>query len=123
MVDVICDTSFLILLATKRIKNISTIDTEIGQLTFVVPKVVENELQILSMDSKKSNNAKATLDLIKNFKKIAIKGRFADKAIIDYVKINGGIVATLDQGLKNKIKTTGGSILSVSNDRIVLEPS
>ena len=36
---------------------------------------------------------------------------------------NGGIVATLDAELKMRIKKSGGSILSVSNDKIVLEPS
>ncbi|MEK6817844.1 MAG: twitching motility protein PilT, partial [Thermoproteota archaeon] len=30
MVEVICDTSFLIHLATRRIKNIDNIDVEIG---------------------------------------------------------------------------------------------
>ncbi|MGB1428855.1 MAG: twitching motility protein PilT, partial [Nitrosopumilus sp.] len=30
MVEVICDTNFLIHLATRRIKNIDNLDTEIG---------------------------------------------------------------------------------------------
>ena len=45
MVEVVCDTSFLIHLATKRIKNISTLETEIGPLQFVVPDVVLKNLQ------------------------------------------------------------------------------
>jgi rRNA-processing protein FCF1 len=40
-----------------------------------------------------------------------------------YVKNNGGIIATIDAELKNRIKNNGGSVLSVSNDKIVLEPS
>ena len=47
MVEVICDTSFLIHLATKRIKNIDKIDVEIGSISFVVPEVVKNELSKL----------------------------------------------------------------------------
>lgn len=39
------------------------------------------------------------------------------------MKENGGIVATIDGELKNRIKKIGGSILSVSNDKIVLESS
>lgn len=123
LVEVICDTSFLILLATKRIKNISKIDTEIGQLKFVVPTVVKNELQNLTLDPKKEKDAIATLNYIKNFKKIGIEGNFADRGILEHIKIHGGIVATTDKELKNKIKTSGGSVLSISNNRIVLEPS
>jgi len=39
------------------------------------------------------------------------------------VKEHRGIVATLDAELKMRIKKNGGSILSVSSDKIVLEPS
>lgn len=54
MVDVICDTSFLMILASKRIKNISNLDTEIGNLDFVVPNMVVNELKHISVtDNKK----------------------------------------------------------------------
>ena len=121
MVDVICDTSFLISLATRRIKNLDNLDTEIGQIRFVVPNVVENELEILSNDMKKSKDVLITKKFIEKFEKIAINGDYADKAILDHVKTSGGIVATIDKELKTKIKENGGSILSLSNDRIVLE--
>ncbi len=48
MVDVICDTSFLIHLATRNIKNLDSIYSEIGNIEFVVPLVVLNELEILT---------------------------------------------------------------------------
>ena len=121
MVEVICDTSFLIHLATKRIKNISTFETEIGSLQFLLPDVVNNELQKLSQNEKKKHDVMATIDYSKKFKKISISGNFADKAIVDYVKQNGGIVGTMDKDLKEIVKKNGGSIVSFSNDRIVLE--
>ncbi|MGI0007333.1 MAG: hypothetical protein ACREAR_04975 [Nitrosotalea sp.] len=43
--------------------------------------------------------------------------------MVSYVKENGGIVATIDSALKVRIKQSGGSVLSISNDKIVLEPS
>ena len=43
MVEVICDTSFLIHLSTRKIKNIDSVNTEIGQIQFVVPSAVLNE--------------------------------------------------------------------------------
>ena len=50
MVEVVCDTSFLMILASKNIKNISNLDTEIGAIEFVVPGLVINELERLSKD-------------------------------------------------------------------------
>ena len=121
MVEVICDTSFLIHLATTRIKNISNIETEIGSLQFVISEVVEDELQNLLQDQKKKKDVLATLEFSKKLKKISISGNFADKALINYVKKNGGIIGTMDKKLKDEVKKSGGSIISFSNDRIVLE--
>ena len=121
MVEVICDTSFLIHLATTRIKNISNIETEIGSLQFLIPNVVENELQNLSKDEKKKIDALATLEFSKKLKKISISGNFADNALIDYIKKHGGMIGTMDKKLKDEVKKSGGSIISFSNDRIVLE--
>lgn len=121
MVEVICDTSFLIHLATKRIKNIDNIDVEIGHVTFVVPQVVQNELSKLIKNPQKSQTALITRDFIKNFKIISISGNFADKELIDYVKKNRAIIGTIDKELKKQIKEHGGSIMSFSNDKIVLE--
>ncbi len=121
MVEVICDTSFLIHLATTRIKNISSLETEIGSLQFILPDVVTTELQNLLKNEKKKHDILSTLDYSQKLKKISISGKFADKALIDYVKQHGGIIGTMDKDLKDKIKKNGGSIISFSNDRIVLE--
>ena len=121
MVDVICDTSFLIHLATRKISNIDSINTEIGQIQFVVPTVVLNELErLVSVESKKQD-AITTLEFAQNLKSISISGEFADKEITEYVKKHGGMVATMDKELKSNIKNFGSSILSFSNDKIVLE--
>ena len=121
MVEVICDTNFLIHLATRRIKNIDNLDVEIGQITFVVPQVVKNELSELAKNPKKIQDIQSTLNYIKNFKTIPILGTFADKELLDYVSNNKVIVATMDKELKKQIKNHGSSIMSFSNDKIVLE--
>jgi len=121
LVEVICDTNFLIHLATKRIKNIDNIDVEIGPITYVVPKVVEDELLNLKNDIKKKQDILDTLNFIKKFKTIPIHGKFADKELINYVKNNGGIIGTMDKELKKEIKKNGGSIISFSSDKMVLE--
>ena len=48
MAEVVCDTSFLMLLASKNIKNISNLETEIGEIEFVVPDMVIKELERIS---------------------------------------------------------------------------
>ena len=116
LVEVICDTSFLIHLSTNKIKNLSNIETEIGSISFVV-----KELEHLLEDSDKKNIAEKTLESIKNFKTNDIDGKTADLGILDFVKRERGIVATMDKNLKNQIKESGGSVLSMHNDKIVLE--
>ena len=122
MVEVICDTSFLIHLSTRKIKNLDSVNTEIGQIQFVVPSAVLNELRKLSKTQKKKQDAITTLELAQNLKTIEMSGKFADQAIIDHVRNHGGITATMDKELKNKIKNLNGSVMSFSNDKIVLEP-
>ena len=121
MVEVISDTSFLIHLATHRITNISDLETEIGNLSFIVPEIVKKELEHLAEDPDKNNAVTQTLEHIKNFKTNSISGKTADLGILDFVEKNGGMVATMDKELKSKIKDAGGSVLSMHNDKIVLE--
>ena len=121
MVKVISDTSFLIHLATHRIKNIDSIETDIGPLSFIVPEIVKKELVHLSDDPDKKTISDQTLDFIKNFKTNEIDGNDADSAILNHIVQNRSIVATMEKELKNKIKQAGSSILSIHNDKIILE--
>ena len=121
MVEVLCDTNFLIHLATKRIKNIDNLDVEIGSISFVVPEVVKNELIKLQEIPEKNQEVTIALNFIKKFKTISINGIYADQELINYVKNNRSIIGTMDKGLKNKIKKLGSSILSIHNDKIILE--
>jgi rRNA-processing protein FCF1 len=121
LVDVICDTSFLIHLATKRVKNIDNIHVEIGSISFVVPKVVKKELLKLHTIPEKKQDIEKTLNYMKNLKSLQLSGNFADKELLEYVKVNKSIIGTMDKELKKQIKQTGGSVLSFSNDKIILE--
>jgi hypothetical protein len=94
---------------------------EIGSISFTVPQVVKNELIKLQEIPEKNKEITVTLNYIKKFKVISINGTYADQKLIDYVKINRSIIGTMDKGLKNKIKKLGSSILSIHNDKIVLE--
>jgi rRNA-processing protein FCF1 len=91
------------------------------QISFVVPNVVKNELSKLIKNPEKTKDIESTLNYIKFFKTIPINGTFADKELLDYVTNNRIIVATMDKELKKQIKCLGSSIMSFSNDKIVLE--
>ena len=121
MVEVICDTNFLIHVATRRIKNIDNLDMEIGSISFIVPEVVKNELIKLQQIPEKSQEITQTLNFIKKLKIIQINGNYADEELIKYVKNNRSIIGTMDKALKNKIKKFDSSILSIHNDKIILE--
>jgi len=121
LVEVICDTNFLIHLATRRIKNIDNLDMEIGSISFIVPEVVKNELIKLQQIPEKNQEITQTLNFIKKLKIIQINGNYADEELIKYVKNNRSIIGTMDKTLKNKIKKFGSSILSIHNDKIILE--
>jgi len=121
LIDVICDTSFLIHLATKKIKNLDSINVEIGEFQYVIPLVVMDELKRLSKIPDKEEDIRKTLEFVRTLKTVPISGKVADNAITEHIKKHGGIVATIDKDLKNKIKRLGGSIMSFSNDKIVLE--
>ncbi len=112
----------MIHLATKRIKNIDSIDTDIGSISFLVPNIVDKELDSLKDDPVKQADVEQTIRYIRKFKRIHLRGSFADQAILDHVSKHGGIVATIDRELKSRIKLRGSAILSFANDRIVLEP-
>ena len=121
MVEVICDTNFLIHLATRRIKNIDNLDMEIGSISFIVPEVVKNELIKLQEIPEKNQEITMTLNFIKKFKVISINGTYADQELINYTKNHSSIIGTMDRKLKTKIKQLGSSILSIHNDKIILE--
>lgn len=70
-------------------------------IPLIIPEEVINELEKLK--------EMAALKLLKieekKFKKISLKGKNVDNAIIQYAKENPNIiVATLDNGIKKKIK-------------------
>ena len=79
------------------------------------------EFRINAEDPDKNTVALQTLGHIKNFKTNSITGKTADLGILSFVEKNGGMVATMDKELKTKIKQVGGSVLSIHNDKIVLE--
>lgn len=122
MVEVICDTSFLIHVANTRIKNAQRVEVEIGDLEYAIPAAVLDELERLGRDERKGARARAALEYVSGMKRVEICGEIADDAIVKHIMENGGIVATMDRNLKRRIKELGCCVISVANETIVVEP-
>jgi len=105
LVEVICDTNFLIHLATSRIKNIDNLDMEIGSISFIVPEVVKNELVKLQQVPEKTQEITTTLNFIKNFKIIPITGNYADQELIIMLKILKVLLRQWIENLKIKLNS------------------
>lgn len=121
MADVVCDTSFLIHLASGRATNADRLGEEIGQISFLVPSVVEGELRALCNDPAKRAAAEAALRHAGGLGRVEVPGTFADDAILEYASDHRCIVATMDRELKRRVRGRGGSVMSFASDRIVLE--
>lgn len=122
MAEIVCDTSFLIHLATRRIRNIDRLDVDIGQVTFVVPEVVRRELDSLARNPAKRLDAEAAMDYAKGLRTVPISGTYADRELVEHARAGGAIIATTDRDLKRRVKEAGGSVMSLAGDSIVLEP-
>lgn len=116
----ICDTSFLVHVHSVRVRNMGTLETEIGEISLVVPDAVVAELERLAPSSP---GAARALEAARAGRTISIGhgAAHADAAIVSHVRRNGGIVATMDRALKRAVRGAGGSVMSVSRDRIVIE--
>ena len=123
MVDVICDTNFIIHIATKNIRNIDTFNLEVCDIKFIIPQVVITELLKLEKNPSKKTEIEKTLKYIENLEKISILGKFADDEILNFVKSNRCFVGTMDKKLKKMIKNFEGNIISIHNENLILEPA
>ncbi len=122
MVDVICDTSFLIVLASKPIKKLDVLENNLGRVDFVIPTIVIDELKNLATTStaKRANAAKLALELVKRFKTVEVHGGSADEVIVDYASNHRCYIATIDNALKDKLKNNGIDVITLVNDRIIV---
>lgn len=122
MVDIICDTSFLIVLASRPIKKLDVLENNIGKIDFIIPSIVIDELNYLlsTASAKRSNAAKLALELAKRFKTISLHGKSADEVILDYASKHRCYVATIDNTLKNRLKSNGIDVVTLVQDRVIV---
>ena len=122
--QVLCDTSFLMVLVQKPIKRVAKIESQLGRLDFLVPDIVEGELERLAQNAgpKRSRLAKTALELAKaKFKTVAVApAKHVDDSIIEYAMAQKCAVATIDTNLRRRLIANLVLVLSLSEDNFIV---
>lgn len=122
--NVLCDTSFLMVLVSRPISQFEKVEMQLGKLNFLIPDVVIEELKNLEMRTspKRSLVARTAIEISNSkFRIIELPAyRQVDDAIIEYAKATKCAVATLDKNLKNKLQTFNTLVITLSSNRLVI---
>lgn len=124
--NILCDTSFLMVLVTKPIKLLDSIVIEYGKINFLIPDVVIEELKRLvhNPSYKSSLSAKTVLEITKKFEIINTKKlNYTDDSIIDYAINYKCAVATMDKNLIQRLISSKVMVFSLrSNKLLIMNP-
>lgn len=122
--QVLCDTSFLIILVSKPIKRLAKIESQLGRLDFLVPDIVQRELERLSQNAgpKRSRLAKTALELARTkFNTVAVApAKHVDDSIIEYAMAQRCAVATIDTNLRRRLIANQILVLSLRKDNLII---
>jgi rRNA-processing protein FCF1 len=122
--QVLCDTSFLMVLVSKPIRQLTKIESQLGGLDFLVPDIVEGELERLIENAgpKRSGLAKTALELARTkFKMVAVAAaKHVDDSIVQYAIANKCAVATIDTNLRRRLLANEVLVLTLSKDSLII---
>ncbi|TLX68413.1 MAG: hypothetical protein E6K94_04640 [Thaumarchaeota archaeon] len=123
--EIICDTSFIIALVSNPVKCVDKIESEVGNLEFIVPTFVLDELLSIKRKSgpKKSMIADTAMRISKmkfEIKDIG-KSKNVDNDILEYVSKNRKFaVATLDNKLLNRLIMADVITITLSKNKMII---
>jgi uncharacterized protein len=121
--NILCDTSFLMVLVTKPIKLLDSIVIRYGKINFLVPDVVIEELKILvnKASYKRSQIAKTVLEVTKRFEIVNTnKSNYTDDSIIDYATNYKCAVVTMDKNLIKRLISSKVMVFSLRNNKLII---
>lgn len=121
--NILCDTSFLMVLVTKPIKLFDSIVIQYGKINFLIPDVVIEELKKLvhNPSYKSSLSAKTVLEITKKFEIIHTKKlTYTDDSIIDYAINYKCAVATMDKNLIQRLISSKVMVFSLRNNKLLI---
>jgi rRNA-processing protein FCF1 len=122
--QVLCDTSFLMVLVEKPIKHVDRIEHEFGRLDFIVPDIVVGELKRLAEKAgpKRAMMAKTAIEIVNaKFKEVRVpKAAHVDDSIVEYATEKKCAVATIDTNLRRRLIANQVLVLTLSRDRLTV---
>lgn len=121
---VLCDTSFLMVLVSKPIKNVGRVESQLGRLDFLVPDIVIGELERLQGKAgpKRSTLAKTAIELTKvKFKVVPVAhAQHVDDSIMEYAAREKCAVATIDTNLRRRLIANEILVLTLNQDKLIV---
>jgi uncharacterized protein len=121
--NILCDTSFLMVLVTKPVKLLDNIVMQYGKINFLIPDLVIEELKNLVTNSsyKSSVSAKTVLKITKKFEIITTKKMsYTDDSILDYAINYKCAVATMDKNLIQRLLSSKVLVFSLRNNKLLI---
>jgi uncharacterized protein len=121
--NILCDTSFLMVLVTKPVKLLDNIVMQYGKINFLIPDLVIEELKNLVNNSsyKSSVSAKTVLKITKKFEIITTKKMsYTDDSILDYAINYKCAVATMDKNLIQRLLSSKVLVFSLRNNKLLI---
>lgn len=121
--NILCDTSFLMVLVTKPVKLLDNIVNQYGKINFLIPDLVIEELKTLvnNPSYKSSISAKTLLEITKKFEIITTKKlSYTDDSILDYAINQKCAVATMDKNLIQRLVSSKVLVFSLRNNKLLI---
>jgi rRNA-processing protein FCF1 len=111
-------------LFSKPIKRLAKIESQLGRLDFLIPDIVQVELERLAQNAgpKRSRLAKTALELAKiKFNTVSVApAKHVDDSIIEYAMAQKCAVATIDTNLRRRLIANQVLVLSLSKDNLII---
>jgi uncharacterized protein len=122
--QVLCDTSFLMVLVSKPLKQFAKIESQLGRFDFLLPDIVEGELEKLAENAgpKRSGLARTALEIARaKFRTVAVApAKHVDDSIVEYAMANKCTVATIDTNLRRRLIANDVLVLTLSKDNLII---
>jgi uncharacterized protein len=111
-------------LVSKPLKQFAKIESQLGRFDFLVPDIVEGELEQLAENAgpKRSGLARTALEIARaKFRTVAVApAKHVDDSIIEYAMANKCTVATIDTNLRRRLIANDVLVLTLSKDNLII---
>ncbi len=118
--EIILDTSFLLEIVSKPLRRLDELDALLGRVELAVLDTTLFELEYMCRKrGVKARRALTALEYAKRLKMHPTDRRLdADSAIIRYAVEKGCTVATMDQDLRQRLRSMGVAVVTLRDDNI-----